>query len=140
AENLANARQRLEPIAEKGSGFDLHHLNFAGIEQAVSASGVTHADAILADLGFSSMQVDDPTRGFSYRREGPLDMRLDRTRGKTAAQILAALPEAELARLLHELADEPRADAIAHAIIAARQRAPLTTTTELSQLVLEVAG
>ena len=137
AENLANARERLDAI---GLPYNLHHLNFAGIGQALNASGAAHADAIFADLGFSSMQVDDPARGFSYRREGPLDMRLDRSRGKTAAQILATMPEDELARLLRELADEPRAFAIAHAIVAARNLAPLTTTTELSQLIMEVAG
>jgi 16S rRNA (cytosine1402-N4)-methyltransferase len=136
-ENLANARKRLDAI---GHPYNLHHLNFAGIGQAMNASGVWHADAVLADLGFSSMQVDDPARGLSYRREGPLDMRFDRTRGKTAAQILATIPEDELARLLHELADEPRAGALAHAIVTARDLSPLTTTTELSQLIMEVAG
>ncbi|HYV38161.1 MAG TPA: 16S rRNA (cytosine(1402)-N(4))-methyltransferase RsmH [Gemmataceae bacterium] len=137
AENLTNARPRLDAI---GLPFDLHHLNFAGIGQALNASGVEHANSLLADLGFSSMQVDDPARGFSYRREGPLDMRLDRSRGKTAAQILATIPEDELAHLLSELADEPRAGAIAQAIAAARKVAPLTTTTELSNLLMEVAG
>jgi 16S rRNA (cytosine1402-N4)-methyltransferase len=136
-ENLARARPRLEAI---GFPYELQHANFAGLAQVLKDVGVEQVHALLADLGFSSMQVDDPRRGFSYRREGPLDMRLDRTRGKTAAQILAAAPEEELARILRELADEPRAPAIAQAIVAARRRAPLTTTTQLSRLLLEVAG
>ncbi len=136
-ENLAKARERLDAV---GHPYSLHHVNFAGVGQALNAAGVSHADALLADLGFSSMQVDDPTRGFSYRREGPLDMRLDRTRGKTAAQILATIAEDDLAKSLRELADEPRAMAIARAVVAARQEAPFTTTTQLSQLLMDVAG
>lgn len=137
AQNLLIARQRLDTI---GFAYALHHANFAGIVQVLSASGVTNADAVLADLGFSSVQVDDPSRGFSYRRDGPLDMRLDPSRGKTAAEVLAAISEEDLARLLRELADEPRAAAIARAIVTARQQAPITTTSQLSRLLLEVAG
>jgi 16S rRNA (cytosine1402-N4)-methyltransferase len=136
-ENLVKARSRLDAV---GGVYSLQHTNFAGVAQAAAAAGVTGADALLADLGFSSIQVDDAARGFSYRRDGPLDMRLDRSRGKTAAQILATVTEDDLARALRELADEPHAVAIARAIASARQKAPLTSTTQLSELIMEVAG
>src|SRR6516165_3546094 len=70
AENLPKARERLESI---GHPFHLHHANFAGLQQVLATHGITRVDALLADLGMSSMQVDDPERGFSYIREGPLD-------------------------------------------------------------------
>src|SRR3954462_14448557 len=137
SENLVKAQLRLDAV---GGVYALHHANFAGVAQAMAAAGVSQADALLADLGFSSMQVDDAARGFSYRREGPLDMRLDRSRGKSAAQILATIAADDLARALRELADEPRALAIARAIVSARQNAPLATTTQLSELIMGVAG
>jgi 16S rRNA (cytosine1402-N4)-methyltransferase len=121
ADNLPQARERLAAV---GNPFHLHHGNFAGIAQALGEHGLTQADMILADLGMSSMQVDDPARGFSYRRAGALDMRMDRTRGRTAAQLLATIAEDELAQALHELGDEPDAQRIAAAIVRAR---PLTT-------------
>lgn len=131
--NLDRARERLDAV---GNPYQLHHLNFAGLAHVCE----TPVDAILADLGFSSMQVDDPARGLSYRRDGPLDMRLDQGRGKTAADILHAISETELAQQLRELADEPNAAAIAAAIVAARQREPITTTGQLAALLAEVAG
>jgi 16S rRNA (cytosine1402-N4)-methyltransferase len=89
---------------------------------------------VLADLGMSSMQVDDPGRGFSYVRDGPLDMRMDRSRGRTAAQVLNTIAEAELARALRELGDEPEAELIAAAIVRAR---PLERTTDLVRVITE---
>lgn len=130
--NLDRARERLDPI---GNPYQLHHLNFAGLAQVCPAP----VDAILADLGFSSMQVDDPARGLSYRRDGPLDMRLDQSRGKTAADIIGNITEDELTRHLRELADEPNAAGIAAAIVAARQREPITTTGQLAALLADVA-
>jgi 16S rRNA (cytosine1402-N4)-methyltransferase len=126
-----HAVELLKAVGPAGKlvGLDLDAENLAVARTRLDAIGYPY-----------DLQVDDPSRGFSYRREGPLDMRLDRSRGKTAAQILATIPEDELARLLHDLADEPRAQAIAQAMVAARQRAPLTTTTQLAQLLLEVAG
>jgi 16S rRNA (cytosine1402-N4)-methyltransferase len=85
----------------------------------------------------SSMQVDDAERGFSYVREGPLDMRMDRSRGRTAAQLLATLPESELAQALRELGDEPEAEHIAAALVAARQQRPLERTSDVSRVILE---
>ena len=98
-DNLPRARERLEAV---GFPFGLHHGNFAGLPAVLAAEGVTAADGVLADLGMSSMQVDDRGRGFSFMRDGPLDMRMDRTRGRTAAQVLATIPEKELAAALRE--------------------------------------
>jgi 16S rRNA (cytosine1402-N4)-methyltransferase len=137
ASNLPRARERLTQV---GHPFHLHHLNFAGLPQALGEHGLVAANLVLADLGMSSMQVDDPERGFSYRRGGALDMRMDQTRGKAAAQVLATIGEAELARALRELGDEPEAERIAAAIVAARERGPLTTTTELACVVQEATG
>ncbi|MBI1833142.1 MAG: 16S rRNA (cytosine(1402)-N(4))-methyltransferase RsmH [Planctomycetes bacterium] len=134
AENLPKARERLESI---GHPFHLHHSNFAGLQQILAAHGITQVDAILADLGMSSMQVDDPSRGFSYSREGDLDMRMDRSRGQTAAQLLATIAEADLVQHLTELGDEPDVELIASAIVAARETAPIITTKGLAQVILD---
>lgn len=135
AENLQHARERLEAV---GFPFALHHGNFAGLPTILAAEEATTVTAVLADLGMSSMQVDDPERGFSYVREGPLDMRMDRARGKTAAQLLQTLPEEEIRRALAELGDEPQAKAIAAAIVGSRGKTPLERTTDLAQLILEL--
>ncbi len=136
-ENLPHARERLAGL---GLPFALHHGNFAGLPAVLAAEGVAAADMILADLGMSSMQVDDPGRGFSYVRDGPLDMRMDRARGRTAAEVLATIPEAELARALRELGDEPEAALVAAALVAARQRQPLERTGDVARVLLEVRG
>ena len=137
AANLPTARERLTAV---GHPFHLHHGNFAGLSQALGEHGLTQADMIVADLGMSSMQVDDPARGFSYRRAGALDMRMDLSRGKTAAQILATIDEAELAQALRELGDEPAAKHIAAAIVAARNTAPPQTTADLARLIQDAIG
>jgi 16S rRNA (cytosine1402-N4)-methyltransferase len=137
AEHLPQARERLAQI---GYPFALHHANFAGLPAILAAEGLQTVDLFLADLGMSSMQVDDPERGFSYRRDGPLDMRMDRSRGRSGAQLLDSLSEAELAHALAELGDEPQAQRIAAALVAARQRQPLERTADLARLVSEAVG
>ena len=137
AENLAKAQARLEAI---GGPFALHHGNFAGATQVVQGAGRPGVDMLLADLGFSSMQVDDPSRGFSYRRDGPLDMRLDRSRGKTVAQLLQTIPQKELADALRDFADEPNAGKIARAIVQTRATRPIETTHQLAQFLMEIVG
>jgi 16S rRNA (cytosine1402-N4)-methyltransferase len=133
-DNLPRARERLEAV---GFPFRLHHANFAGLPNVLAAEGVGGADALVADLGMSSMQVDDPGRGFSYVRDGPLDMRMDRGRGRTAADLLATIGEDELRRALAELGDEPDAARIARAVVAARKREPIRTTADLVRVVKE---
>jgi 16S rRNA (cytosine1402-N4)-methyltransferase len=139
-DNLARARERLGEFGCVGTGsaVAVHHANFAGLRGVLAAEGVEGVDALLADLGMSSTQVDDPERGFSYRRDGPLDMRMDRTRGRTAAQLLATLSEQELARALRELGDEPEAERVA-ALIVARRQQPLERTSDLARLLLEAS-
>ena len=137
AGNLPQAREKLEQV---GHPFALHHGNFAGLAKVLAEEKVEAVDRLMADLGMSSMQVDDPDRGFSYRRDGPLDMRMDRSRGKTAAQLLQTISEAELARALAELGDEPNAEAIARAIVGSRGVKPLERTGDLASLVQEATG
>ena len=134
AENLPKARERLSAI---GHPFHLHHSNFAGIQHALAEHGIQQVDAILADLGMSSMQVDDSERGFSYARDGALDMRMDRTRGQTAAQILATVSKEELAETLQRFGDEPHAELIAAAIVEARGKSAISTTRELTHIIQE---
>lgn len=136
-ENLSRATQRL---AEIGHPHSLHHTNFAGIAGILAAEGFDRVDGILADLGMSSMQVDDPSRGFSYVREGPLDMRMDRSRGRTAVELLASITPDELARALTDYGDEPAARRLAPAIVEAARAGTLATTSDLSRLIQETLG
>jgi len=134
ADNLPRARERLEAA---GGPFALHHGNFAGVQNVLAAAGISAVDGVLADLGMSSLQVDDAGRGFSYIRDGPLDMRMDRNRGRTAAQWLATVAEDDLRQALHELGDEPEAGRIAQAIVRARQSAAIERTTDLARIIRE---
>jgi 16S rRNA (cytosine1402-N4)-methyltransferase len=138
ADELARTTAQL---AKEGVAVRARHLNFAGAAKALAAEGLDGADCVLADLGVSSMQIDRGERGFSFKEDGPLDMRMDRTRGPTAAQWLAGTDEAEIARVLKEHGDEPAAAAIA-AAIARRAAAgpPLEATRDLSEIVLHAQG
>lgn len=134
--NLAAARDKLTALALP---FSLHHGNFAGVATILGSEGLEGCDCLLADLGMSSMQVDDAERGFSFVRDGPLDMRMDRSRGRTAAEVLNSLSEKDLAAGFRELGDEPEAERIAAAIVHRRASKPLERTTELADLILEAA-
>lgn len=136
-ENLSHARGRLEAV---GHPFSAHHMNFAGVAGVLAAEGLGGADCVLADLGMSSMQVDDAERGFSYRRDGPLDMRMDRTRGRTAAELLASMEPDELATALRELGDEEEAARIAPAVVAAAREGKLARTVDLARVVADAVG
>jgi 16S rRNA (cytosine1402-N4)-methyltransferase len=129
--NLELARPRLE---ETGGTFELHHANFAGLPKFLAGR---QADAILADLGVSSPHLDDPARGFSLRRSGPLDMRLDPTRGPTAADLVNRMGERELADAIFELGDETDSRKIARLIVERRRRARIETTDALADIIGE---
>src|SRR5207302_7157380 len=133
-DNLPRARERLEAV---GYPFFLHQGNFAGLPSLLAETEIPGCDVLVADLGMSSMQVDDPERGFSYVRDGPLDMRMDRTRGRTAAQLLATISESDLRQALERFGDEPEAGRIAASIVAARLLQPLQRTGDLSRLIME---
>ncbi len=130
---LAKTLARLQP--EFGDALHAHRMKFAGIAKALALERIEQVDAILADLGASSMQLDDPDRGFSVKHDGPLDLRMDDRLARTGAQIVNTLPERELADALRELADEPDADAIARAIAVRRWSRPFARTSELVDVV-----
>jgi 16S rRNA (cytosine1402-N4)-methyltransferase len=121
---LPRAEARLRAAGFGPDVFVTHHGNYAGLPNALAGVGLTHADVVLADLGVSSMQLDNPARGFSYKGIGPLDMRMNPARDETAATLLSRLTEAAVVQMLEENADEPHA-----AIIAAllKQHQPDTT-------------
>jgi 16S rRNA (cytosine1402-N4)-methyltransferase len=113
------------------------HANFAELADSLDVIGVGEVDGILYDLGLSSLQLADPARGFSFAGSEPLDMRLDPSSGDpTAAQLLARLPERELADIIHEYGDERRARRIARQIVVRRERSPLRTTSDLVAAIL----
>ncbi len=118
----------------------LVHTPFDTLDATLARLGAESVQAVLADLGFSSDQMDDPGRGFSFREDGPLDMRLDRSRGETAAALLERLDERALADLLFRFGDERRSRSIARAIVRARTERPLRSTAELAAVVVRAAG
>jgi 16S rRNA (cytosine1402-N4)-methyltransferase len=111
--------------------------SFADMIALLGAAGVDCLDGVVLDLGVSSFQLDDPARGFSFRAEGPLDMRMDRN-GPTAADLVNALPERELADTLYRFGEERLSRRIARAIVAARASAPITTTSRLAAIIRAV--
>ena len=127
-EALARAARRL---ARFGDRVVLRHESFERIGAEAAAAGAAPVRSVLLDLGVSSYQLDESGRGFSFLRDEPLDMRFDPAAGPTAADLLATLPEAELARLLREHGDEPHARRIARRLVERRRRAPLRTTADL---------
>jgi len=135
-EILAHARRRVEAL---GVAFDGLHDSFIIAPQRVRELGV-RADIVLADLGFSSNQIDDPERGFSFGADGPLDMRFDREQSTTAADLLARLSERELADLIYEYGEEPWSRKIARKLAQTRRSKPIQTTAELAGLVVEAYG
>ena len=132
---LARAAEVLQPFAGR---FCLEHANFADAGKVLAGLGVGPLDGILFDLGVSSHQLDTAERGFSFRQDAPLDMRMDPTRGPTAADLLATASVEELQRILREYGEERFAGRIARRIVARRETAPLKRTLELAELVREV--
>jgi len=134
---LETAARRLVRFAPRVT---LRHCDFADIGRAVAEAGLGAPDAILADLGMSSFALDDPERGFSFRNEGPLDMRMDPAAPLRAYDLLNEEGEDELARIIREFGEERAARRIARAIVEARRRRPLTTTVELRAVIERAAG
>jgi 16S rRNA (cytosine1402-N4)-methyltransferase len=132
--NLELARQKLAAI---GGQFHLRHTNFAGLPKVLAELGIERVDGVLADLGVASPQIDNPARGFSYRQPGPLDMRMDPTRGQPASTLLARMTRKEIAAALLDLGDEEDAEAIAALIVERRQEKPIDTTQALMAIVCE---
>jgi 16S rRNA (cytosine1402-N4)-methyltransferase len=137
-EALRLARKRL---AEFGGRFRAVHADFRELTRVLARAKVSAPRGILADLGVSSLQLDSPSRGFSFRHEAPLDMRMDRSSGETAAELLGRLSEVEIARLIFEYGEERRSRRIAHEIVRRRERGePVKTTKELAELVEGAIG
>ncbi len=133
--NLDRARARLSAVSAQG--FELFHGNFAGIQKVLGQAGLSQVDAVLADLGVASPQIDDPGRGFSYRQDGPLDMRMDTTRGTPASVLVNRMSQQEIQESLLELGDETDAPQIAALIVQRRQERPIQTTRQLMEIVCE---
>jgi len=116
--------------------FSIHHANFAQMREVLASLGVTKVQGLLLDLGVSSPQIDNPARGFSFRFDAPLDMRMDPTRGESAADFLARADERSIAEVIRDYGEERFAKPIAKALVARREGGhALRTTAELSQLV-----
>lgn len=122
---------RMRALGTGAESFTARYGSFAHLRQLLTEEGVAAADVILADLGISSMQIDDAARGFSYKAPGPLDMRMDPSRGEPASQLIARLSEEALAAILTENADEPHASTIAGLL----KQKPVTTTQALEYLL-----
>jgi 16S rRNA (cytosine1402-N4)-methyltransferase len=125
-------------LAQRHPGrLHLLHGSFGDMVDLLAANGVTQLDGVVLDIGVSSYQIDDPARGFSFRADGPLDMRMDRA-GPTAADLVATLPEGELADTLYQFGEERLSRRIARAIVQARAAAPITTTAQLAAIIRRV--
>lgn len=132
ASALAQTRAALAPY---GSRVALVHGDYRDVERILDASGVERVDGMLADLGVSSLQLDAEGRGFSFRRDEPLDMRMDATAGPTAADALRDVSEQALADVIYEFGEERHSRRIARAIVRARAERPIDTTGRLAEIV-----
>jgi 16S rRNA (cytosine1402-N4)-methyltransferase len=132
----ASAEARARELEQRWKGrFRWRKANFSEMEEICSEEGWSPVDGVLLDLGISSPQVDVAERGFSFRQEGPLDMRMDQSQGLTAAMVVNEQEESELSRIFYEFGDEECSRRIARAIVARRAGAPFRTTLELADVV-----
>lgn len=136
-----------DPTAERSVTDDLRserfalvHSDFRHLEKVLASRAIGKVDGILADLGVSSMQLDSPERGFSFRQAGPLDMRMDSSQGPTLHDRLTEVDETELADVIWKYGDERHSRRVARAIVAARERGALTDTAALAAIVRRAAG
>jgi 16S rRNA (cytosine1402-N4)-methyltransferase len=124
-------------FAFSGQRIVFSHSNFSEIAALAATHGFSECDGVLADIGISSMMVDDPSRGFSFMREGPLDMRMDRSKPLTAAEVVNTYSEKEIADILYTFGEERRSRAIARSVVRSR---PVLTTTKLVSAITRVTG
>ena len=133
---LAHARVALADFADR---VELVHADYRELTRVLDERSVARVDGILADLGVSSMQLESDGRGFSFRRDEPLDMRMDRSRGETAAELLAHVEETELADVIYRFGEERHSRRIARALVRARETQPLRTTGQVADIVRRAA-
>jgi 16S rRNA (cytosine1402-N4)-methyltransferase len=129
---LEHARQTLR---DAGAAAEVVHADYRRFEDVLDARGIGPVDGLLADLGVSSLQLDAPGRGFSFRRDEPLDMRMDTSSGAGAAELLASVDEKTLADVIYELGEERHSRRVARAIVEARKTRRIETTGQLADLV-----
>ncbi len=134
---LGLARERLAPFGDR---LTLVHGRFSEIEAHLAALGVTQVDGLCADVGVSSMQLTEADRGMSFRKDGPLDMRMDRSRGTTALDLIDHLSDDELADVLYRFGEERRSRRVARCIKQARAAGELATTLDLRRAVVRAVG
>ena len=135
---LAIARARL--TARAGGRIEFVHADYRDLPRVLRERGVDGIDGAIADLGVSSMQLDDAERGFSFRQDGPLDMRMDRSSGVPVADLIRTTDEVTLADVIFRFGEERHSRRVARAIVQARERQPLTRTAELASVVRRAAG
>src|ERR1700704_2288400 len=124
-----------ETLAPWGDRVELIHADYRAIGEVLDSRQIAHVDGALADLGVSSMQFDAPGRGFSFQRDEPLDMRMDRSEGETAADLVARSREEDLANAIFQYGEERFSRRIARALVEARHEAPVETTGRLASIV-----
>ncbi len=124
-----------EALQKNDTRFSIVHDSFVHMTEALAARGIDAVDGVLLDLGVSSPQLDQAERGFSFLKDGPLDMRMDNSRGQTAEQWLASAEEADIAQVLKEYGEERFGKRIANAIVKAREESPITRTLQLAEIV-----
>jgi 16S rRNA (cytosine1402-N4)-methyltransferase len=129
---LAHAR---EILRDTGRAIEVVHADYRGFEDVLNARGIGQIDGVLADLGVSSLQLDAPGRGFSFRRDEPLDRRMDTSSGPTAAEMLASVDEKTLADVIYELGEERHSRRVARAIVEAEKTRRIETTGQLADIV-----
>jgi len=129
---LARARETLAPWGDR---VELVHADYRAMDEVLDRRQIDRVDGALADLGVSSMQFDSPGRGFSFQRDEPLDMRMDRSGGDTAADLVARSTERDLANAIYQFGEERLSRRIARAIVAARREEPIATTGRLAAIV-----
>jgi 16S rRNA (cytosine1402-N4)-methyltransferase len=129
------AEEACSRLAVEHPGLRFCRISFRNLDQALKQTGWTRVDGVLLDLGVSSWQLDDPDKGFSYRSDGPLDLRFNQDTGRTAADLVASLEERELADLIWKWGEERGSRRIARALVKARAETPITTTWQLRDIV-----